>query len=277
MQSVLSLFGRNEAGAKGMRDMITRLTEFAIGGMLRLAITLVRTYIAIRTNETAWGGVTTAFKTIVFVAKLLAVVIGVTLVAAVASLVAVWATSLAMWSLVRLAITYVHTKLVELFAWMQGKSLSGIGRAMVEGIAKGIMGGGAAVLKALKSVVSGAVDGVKSFLLIRSPSAKLDKEVGYQMPAGMAGGAERGEGLVHDAMANVAQAGVSGAQSGAGNVAPSSRRRGDTDEGGGNEGSAGRQFVFQNCTFGGDLNETIVRRMMRKVFEAESMSAPEPA
>jgi phage-related protein len=121
----------------------------------------------------------------------------------------------------------------------------------------GLKAAGHLVLKTLTSIVSGAVKGVKDFLQTGSPSRLMAAEVGYPMGTGTAGGLDKSRAEVSEAAEGMAAAGVSGAKAGASATeAPSS--------------SSGRAINFINCTFGGDLNESTVRKMVHVVLEAET-------
>ncbi len=259
LQSVLSFFNKNEAGAKSLRDTVTKFTEMAIGGMLRLGIAIVKAYIAIRTNQTAWsvlGLLVTGLKTTGLV--LFAVfVTGLGLVA-----VAVAAVTAAL-GLFGLAFGWASNKVAELLTWFKGKSFADVGKAMVLGIATGIKSGASAVYDALKSAVSTAVDGVISFLKVNSPSRLLHEDVGVHMPTGIAGGVDETAPQVAASMKSAVKGGVDAASSAA---------TGSTGASSGD--SSGKEINFINCTFGGDLTESTLRRWMRKALEGEG--APEP-
>ena len=75
-----------------------------------------------------------------------------------------------------------------------------VGRAVVEGIANGIRNLGGVIADAARSVAESALNAAKSFLGIASPSKVFRREVGEQIPAGMAAGIEDGEDVVDESI-----------------------------------------------------------------------------
>ena len=75
-----------------------------------------------------------------------------------------------------------------------------VGRAIVEGIANGIRNLGGVIADAARSVAESALNAAKSFLGIASPSKVFRREVGEQIPAGMAEGIEDGEDVVDESI-----------------------------------------------------------------------------
>jgi TP901 family phage tail tape measure protein len=69
-----------------------------------------------------------------------------------------------------------------------GTWLYDIGRQVIQGMINGIKSMAKTVADAAKSVAGGAINGVKSFLGIGSPSKKFKDEVGHWIPAGIAQG-----------------------------------------------------------------------------------------
>lgn len=255
LQTILSLFDRNSGGAKSMRNIVTKLTEAAIGGFLRLAIFLVKTYIWLKTHAAAW-------KTVEFIVtgvKTAFVILGVLAGAALALIAVNIAAVVAAVGLIAAAIGAVVEGMSAAWTYFQSHSLSEIGTAMIEGLVAGLKAAGHLVWQTLTGIVSDAVGRVKKYLQTGSPSRLMHAEVGYQMGAGTAGGLDASRAEVSDAAEGMAQAGVEGAK-GAG-VAASS------------PGPAGNVYQFNNCTFGGDLNESTVRKMMQAVFDAEMNAA----
>lgn len=254
LQTILSLFDRNTGGAKSMRDMVTRFTETAIGGFLRVAIFLVRTYIWLKTHAAAW-------KTVEFIVtgvKTAFVILGILAAAALATIAINVAVVVAAVGLIAAAIGAVVEGMANAWTYFQSHSLSEIGTAMIEGLVRGLKAAGGMVLNALVGIVSTAVKGVKKYLLTGSPSRLMHNEVGYQMGAGTAGGLEASGPEVSEAAQGMAEAGVQGAKGAA--SAPEAS-------------SSGRVIQFNNCTFGGDLSESTVRKMVHAVFDAETNAA----
>lgn len=90
-----------------------------------------------------------------------------------------------------------------------------IGTAIIDGIKDGISGAAGSLMRAATGVVGDAVDAVKSWLGISSPSALFRDEVGAMMGAGMVEGLMGSAGMVRSASYAVASGGLSGAQVGA--------------------------------------------------------------
>ena len=77
-----------------------------------------------------------------------------------------------------------------------------VGKNIIEGIMEGFADMGSALVDAAKGVVGDAVDGVKNFLGIASPS-KVFAEIGMYSALGMAGGLDDYSSKVSDAATNV--------------------------------------------------------------------------
>jgi hypothetical protein len=247
LQTIFSLFGKNTDGAKSMRDMVTKVTEMAIGGFLRLAIALVKTYIWIKTHETAWKSV----KVVAMVA-LIAIGLAIGAVVLVLGVLAVAAASLmftlALPFILAAAAIYGFIKLVKSF------NLVDMGKALVMGLVNGIKAAGTAVYSALKGVVNDAVTGVTKFLEIGSPSKLMAREIGHPMGTGIAEGHDDAAGDVKDSAQKMAAGGVQGAKGGA--------------VGAGSSGG-GVHLEFNNCSFGGGLTEDIMRLWLTRILEGE--------
>jgi uncharacterized coiled-coil protein SlyX len=261
LQTILSLFNRNTDGAKTMRNMVTKFTEAAIGGFLRVAIFLVKTYIWLRTNAAAWDTIGIILKGV----KLLFVTLGVLAAAALGIIALGVAGLIAAVGILGAGLGLIGEALATLWAYWKSHSLSEIGKAMVEGLVNGIKAAGGAVLKALVGVVSSAVKGVKSYLQTGSPSRLMFNEVGYPMGTGAAGGIDKSTAEVSDAARGMVSAGVSSAKAEAASAPAAS-----------SSSSSGRVIQFNNCTFGGDTNESTIRKMVHAVFDAESNAFADP-
>ncbi|WP_296181508.1 hypothetical protein [uncultured Mobiluncus sp.] len=83
-----------------------------------------------------------------------------------------------------------------------GSVLAGAGRQMMEGFIGGVKAMAGRIASAAREVVSDAVDGVKSFLGIASPS-KLFKEIGIQTGAGLINGINSMDHKVDKAFTNM--------------------------------------------------------------------------
>ncbi|MEZ0024716.1 TP901 family phage tail tape measure protein [Kitasatospora sp. MAP12-15] len=85
-----------------------------------------------------------------------------------------------------------------------GTLLWDAGGALIQGLVKGIEAGGSAVLSALKGVAKGALNGVKSFLGINSPSKVFADEIGQWIPHGIAAGVAAHAGVATGAVGGLA-------------------------------------------------------------------------
>lgn len=75
-----------------------------------------------------------------------------------------------------------------------------VGKNMTEGLWQGIKNGWGGLVASVKALVPTLVQGVKDSLEIKSPSRVFKREVGKQIPAGVAEGVEDNLGVVEDAM-----------------------------------------------------------------------------
>jgi len=278
LHAILSIFDQNSEAGRSLKAVITDMVNTAIGYMLRLALVMVKTYTAIKQNAVAWTIVKAAFYAVVVVLGALVAAVGLVvgafalgLAIVMVPIVAVIAAVMAIVS----AVKYVATAASEAWDSFTGAitnavaalsdiSLVDIGKNMIAGLARGIVSGAGEVLSAMVGTVSGAVTGAKDFLGIHSPSTLMDKEVGYQLPAGEAQGITRGAPLVADAMANVNAGAVDAASSSAPALGAGSA---------GATSQAGPTFLFDNCTFGSGLTIESLREMLRVAFDMERSAA----
>lgn len=79
----------------------------------------------------------------------------------------------------------------------------GIGKSIIDGIVSGIKSVGKNILGALSGAVTSAIDGVKGFLQIHSPSRLMRDEIGMPISEGIAAGIKKGSGTIYDAMADI--------------------------------------------------------------------------
>lgn len=127
-------------------------------------------------------------------------------------------------------------KIIEVFAGA-GKWLFDIGKNIIQGLIDGVGQLASKAVKAVTDIGGDMVDGVKSFLGIKSPSRVFRYQVGAQIPAGMALGIEDGTSDVQAAVRKmVAVPSGSSSVSVTGSVS------------GGAGGTSGRVPVTQNIT-----------------------------
>lgn len=101
----------------------------------------------------------------------------------------------AVWSIVKHLGTVIGDEFAKLW-----KGATDLGGNIVQGIANGISGGIQWVVDAAKKVAGAALQAVKDFLGIKSPSTVMENQVGFQMAAGIGVGITRGGGLIDSAM-----------------------------------------------------------------------------
>lgn len=78
-----------------------------------------------------------------------------------------------------------------------------IGKSIIDGIVSGIKSVGKNILGALSGAVTSAIDGVKGFLQIKSPSRLMRDEIGMPISEGIAAGIKKGSSTIYDAMADI--------------------------------------------------------------------------
>jgi phage-related protein len=82
------------------------------------------------------------------------------------------------------------------------------GRDLINGLVNGIQASSGAVVEKIKSIAAGALDAIKSFFGIKSPSRVMRDQVGKQLGAGLAIGIEASIGAVLKATDKLAAAAV---------------------------------------------------------------------
>ena len=111
------------------------------------------------------------------------------------------------------ALGWLSDKALEVRAFLQGLSLADVGMAMVQGLANGITGGGAAVLAAITGVAGSAIAAAKKSLGIKSPS-KVFAEIGGYTSEGMAQGVDAGADAVQGSLEAMVAPPATGAPAG---------------------------------------------------------------
>ena len=273
MNTVLSLFNAGSSSATTMRDTVTKLVEWAIGGMLRVGIAILRAYIALRENENAWRMVVLAVKTAALGFAAMAAIIAITVVRIVALAAAIVAFQMA---LVGAAVSLLKNLGMALI-WV-GEKVAHIGSAIIDGIANGITRSGAKVWQALKSVLGGAVANTEAQLKIKSPS-RVFAGIGHQVDAGLAVGIAANENAVMGATqamtANMVEssAGIVANDTSKTSIdmiatatpAPSINQSPSVST---NSSSETKQFIFQNCNFGSNSQADIEQAVLIALAKA---------
>lgn len=95
---------------------------------------------------------------------------------------------------------YLLAKMQEVKAWLSGFSLSDVGKALIDGLAAGLVSAGPKVLTAITGVANAAITAAKKALGIASPS-KVFAEIGANTAAGMSAGVDDGAADVESSMA----------------------------------------------------------------------------
>lgn len=95
----------------------------------------------------------------------------------------------------------------------KGFDWSTLGKNIIDGIKKGITDAAGKLGDAAKEAAQKALDTVKNFLGIHSPSRVWNKQIGRQMPAGAANGVEDNAYLLEDASVDSAESALRAAQS----------------------------------------------------------------
>lgn len=138
---------------------------------------------------------------------IVAAIIGGVVVTAIGIVAAALAAPLVVLTSLVFAVIEFKDKVLAAFdavkAFFSTFSLADMGKAMIDGLVKGIESGGAAILGAMKGAVMGAVDGAKKLLGIASPSKVLEAEVGMMMGAGAAKGIDKSAGQVQGSLENM--------------------------------------------------------------------------
>lgn len=258
LQSILSLFSAESESATALRNVIARMVESAIGLFLDLAITLVQTYIWLKTHKTAWESV-----------KLVVMGVGVAiglLAATVALAAVVIAVGVALMLSPFIALGIAIAAGIRKFQELRKEGL-GFGRSIVEGIAAGILAVPNLIANTLKGVVSGAIDSAKDALGIHSPSRVAFMQIGAPFTMGVASGIQARASMVEAASFGVVEAAMAPANTNAmapmGEVGP----RVQATSGDGRSVT----IEFNNCHFGSGQDD--VKRQMIEALEETGFAA----
>lgn len=132
------------------------------------------------------------------IAGLGAVVIGA-LAATFGVLVGTTVAAVAAFFWIRDAIASVIARVQQLVEQIRATDFSALGRALADGIVRGLQSGANRVTQAVRGLAAQARGALESALGIASPS-RVFAELGVQIPAGLAQGVERGAGAAQDAI-----------------------------------------------------------------------------
>lgn len=223
-----------------------------------------------------------AFLVVVGIFAALAVAVGV----AVAAVVGI---QLAIYSMAA-AVVYAGVKIVEgvigawnsVTAYLDSLSLSGVGTALMQGLANGIAAAAGLPLEAISAVAKGVITSAKSVLGIHSPSTEL-YNVGDNTVAGYVNavddGAPEAQAAVEEMAAPPSALSAQDALSGnAGGSAPVVSAASSAPASGGAAGGGpvfhfeGAHLVFEGVKDGPESIDRF-KEMLMKVYEGEAMSS----
>lgn len=88
--------------------------------------------------------------------------------------------------------------------YIRSVNWAGLGKNIINGIVSGLRAAGSAVKNFLMNIAKSALDSVKRFFGIKSPSRVMADEVGRYLPLGIAQGIEKNASAVQDAMYDLA-------------------------------------------------------------------------
>lgn len=160
------------------------------------------------------------------------------------------------------AIVAVGVGISKILGYFDSINLSDVGRAIIAGLANGILGAAPIVLNALGGVVSGAITGAKALLGIHSPS-RVFHEIGEYTSEGMAEGVDAGAEGVQASMAAMAD------PTEAASVAPAAKASTTVSSGGVTIHLEGATLTFQGVKDGPSSIERFAE-MLTEVLEGDA-------
>jgi len=314
LDQVLSLFGQTTATGRALRTLFTTIFQplfdgaaavapyvkaafqGIVIGALQIAIVVAKVKASISSAFGGSLGSIVSLSTVLKVAKVAAIALGVVFAAAgvmmgatIAVLSAFGAVAMAVFRVISGAVGIVIDVFTGLYEGVSSV-LSGIGSALsgavsavmgfvggfvsaganlISGLVQGITSGAGAILNALLAPVKGGIAAVKSFLGIASPS-RLMAGLGGHTAAGFAVGLDAGAGDVADAAGGLAAAAADGV-AGAPGPAGKAGSPGKASPGG---GRAVMLTVNVNATGAGasDIAQA-VRQEVEAYFEEQALAA----
>jgi hypothetical protein len=267
LNSVLKLFNAGTDSATGMRNGITRMTEFAIGAMLRLGIAVLKGYIALRQHDTIWRALTTVVKYAAIAFGGVATVVGALVVGFVAIQGAIIATQAAIVGfLIKLGV-----KLAEGGDELKAGATS-LGNNFALGMASGIASGSPMVAAASAAMAKAAEEAARKQHDTHSPS-RVAMRLGGNFGSGMGIGIASKAGMVANAGARIATvATISSRQVFASNdVRPVQvpQVRAESSDG-------GKHVHFHDCTFGTTTKQQLTV-WIGEILEGNSLASGKAA
>lgn len=135
------------------------------------------------------------------------------------------------------------------------------GANFVLGLVQALFTGQGPVADAVKDLAKKAVSALFSALIIKSPSRLTAKAGGY---------------FVQGFTDSIDEGGEDAQTSGAGLGKAAAGGLSKSAQGGGSKGGKGRDIVFNNCTFGAGVTESMLRDWLGRILEELAASGPEP-
>lgn len=274
MQALLSIFDATSASGQSMKTTIGAAIEGLIGIVLQAGIAMLKLYIAVKQNETAWGLIKMAALGVAVVFGLLTAALGIVVAGiagagaliagpfvAAAGLVvemisAIASAASSLWSAITSPIQTAK-------AWLSSLSLSSIGTDLIMGLINGIVGAGGGIGSSLTNIVKSGIAAAKAALGIASPS-RVFADIGMNTGAGMVQGLDASADSVEESTSGLADAAITGAAAG--------KKAAGALAGGASSDVKGFAPTFSNCNFVGTTQREI-EAMMRAVFEAEYLDS----
>lgn len=226
LQKLVGLFDETSASGRAIKVVFESIFQPLVDGVtaaepkierffLQLEILAMKAMIAIKPYGSTILKVGEAFG-------IVAALIGGVVVGAIALALAPLAWLVAQLTAVVYGLMTMKDRFLSVFHeigdFISNFSLADMAKNMIDGLVHGIENGGAAILSAMTGAVKGAVDGVKKYLGIASPSKLLEAEVGVNMGAGVEKGVDKSADGVQSALQDMV---APPATSGAGAAAPS--------------------------------------------------------
>lgn len=270
LQKLVGLFDANSASGKALKvvfesimqpliDKVTAAEPMIERFFLQLEIWALKALIAIKPYGSTFIKIGEALLVV-------AAIIGGVLVVALGLLVLPFAVAIAATTALVLGVEWAVGKLIAGFSavkgWLANFSLADVGKAMIDGLINGIIGGGAALLASVKGVVTGAVDAAKKALGIASPS-KVFAEIGMQTGAGMSQGVDRSSAGVQDSLESMVAP-----PSPSGGAAPSTAPAASSVKSGSGTSLAGATFNLYGVQ-GAEDAEARISALLTRILEGD--------
>lgn len=277
LQKLIGLFDESSASGHAIKVVFESIFQPLIDGLtnaepkieaffLQLEIWALKALILFKPHASVVLKIGEAFA-------IVAGLVGGVLVAALGSLVVFLAAPFALLTALVLVAMKFGDAMIAAFngikTFLAGFNLVDMGKAMIDGLVAGITNGGAAVLSAMKGVVTGAVAAAEKALGIASPS-KVFAEIGMQTGAGMSVGVNQSAPGVKNSLESMVSAPTSPAS---GKAAPATA---SAKSGGAN--ISGNTFILNGVQNAEDAEARIGDLLTRLIEgDAAQLGAASPA